>query len=157
MFDINLQYKRQIKIKFEVDTQPTLGFETEEKLLLQPFSFYVKCFSLQDLYAGKIHALLYRQWKKRVKGRDWFDFEWYVRRGAMLNLTHFTERARQSGDFHKVALSESDFKAMLINKIELLDVNSAKKDIEKFILDPRALEIWSQNYFLQLVEMMKFH
>jgi predicted nucleotidyltransferase component of viral defense system len=156
IFDIHLQDKRQIKIKFEVDTQPPLGFVTEEKLLLQPFSFYVKCFSLQDLYAGKMHALLYRQWKNRVKGRDWYDFEWYVRRGVLLNLAHFTQRARQSGGLSEITLSEFDFKAMLRKKIESLDVSSAKKDIERFILDPRALDIWSQAYFLQLVEMIKF-
>lgn len=156
IFDIHLQDKRQIKIKFEVDTQPPLGFVTEEKLLLQPFSFYVKCFSLEDLYAGKMHALLFRQWKNRVKGRDWFDFEWYVRRGVQLNLAHFTERARQSGGLTEAALSEFDFKAMLRKKIESRDVISAKKDIERFILDPRALDIWSQAYFLQLVDMIKF-
>ena len=87
-----------VKIKFEVDTHPPLGFATEEKLLIEPFSFYVKSFVLPDLYAGKMHALLFRQWKNRIKGRDWFDFEWYVRRGAQFNLAHFNQRALQSGD-----------------------------------------------------------
>jgi hypothetical protein len=91
-----------------------------------------------------------------VKGRDWYDFEWYVRRGVLLNLAHFTQRARQSGGLSEITLSEFDFKAMLRKKIESLDVSSAKKDIERFILDPRALDIWSQAYFLQLVEMIKF-
>jgi len=64
-----------IKIKIEVDTKPPLGFETEEKLLLRPFSFYVKCFALPDLFAGKMHALLFRKWGKNVKGRDWYEME----------------------------------------------------------------------------------
>ena len=64
-----------IKIKLEVDTKPPQGFMTEEKLLIKPFSFYVKCFTLPDLFAGKMHALLFRKWKDRVKGRDWFDLE----------------------------------------------------------------------------------
>ncbi|MDP3667217.1 MAG: nucleotidyl transferase AbiEii/AbiGii toxin family protein, partial [Sediminibacterium sp.] len=68
-----LSMRPNIKIKLEVDTKPPLGFETEEKLLLKPFSFYVKCFSLPDLFAGKMHALLFRKWKQRVKGRDWYD------------------------------------------------------------------------------------
>lgn len=156
VFDIHLQNKRQIKIKFEVDTLPPLGFVTEEKLLLQPFSFYVKCFSLQDLYAGKMHALIYRQWKNRVKGRDWFDFEWYVSRGVALNLAHFVERARQSGGLTEATLSEFDFMVLLRRKIESLDAQNAKKDIERFILDSRALEIWSQDYFLQLAKLVKF-
>lgn len=156
VFNINLQNKRQMKIKFEVDTRPPLGFMTEEKLLLQPFSFYVKCFSLQDLYAGKMHALIYRQWKNRVKGRDWFDFEWYVRRSVSLNLAHFAERARQSGDPGDTMLSEIDFIKLLRDRIETLDVQKAKTDIEKFIQEPGALEIWSKDYFLQLAGLVTF-
>lgn len=68
----------EIKIKLEVDTHPPGGFSTDEKLLLRTFSFYVKCFSLPDLFADKMYALLFRQWKNRVKGRDWFDMEWYI-------------------------------------------------------------------------------
>lgn len=75
-----------VKIKLEVDREPPGGFDTEEKLLLRPFSFYVKCFSLPDLFAGKMHALLFRKWKQRVKGRDWYDLEWYIRRGVPLHL-----------------------------------------------------------------------
>lgn len=70
-----------IKIKIEVDKKPPPGFETEEKLLLKPFSFYAKCFTLPDLFAGKMHALLFRKWKNRVKGRDWYDLEWYIKKG----------------------------------------------------------------------------
>src|SRR5690606_22297186 len=88
-----------IKIKIEVDTQPPLGFETEEKLLIRPFSFYVKCFTLSDLFAGKMHALLFRKWGKNVKGRDWYDMEWYIKRGTPLNLRHFAIRAKDSGDW----------------------------------------------------------
>ncbi len=63
----------EIKIKLEVDKTPPLGFTTEEKLLLRPFSFYTKCYAAPDLFAGKVHALLFRKWGTRVKGRDWFD------------------------------------------------------------------------------------
>jgi predicted nucleotidyltransferase component of viral defense system len=71
-----------IKIKIEVDKRPPLGFNTEEKLLTQPFSFYVKCFTLPDLFAGKMHALLFRKWQNNVKGRDWYDMEWYIKKGT---------------------------------------------------------------------------
>jgi predicted nucleotidyltransferase component of viral defense system len=68
----NLQFttEKSIKIKIEVDTQPPLDFETEHKLLMLPFSFMCRCYTLSDLYAGKMHALLFRNWKGRVKGRD---------------------------------------------------------------------------------------
>lgn len=78
----------EIRIKLEVDINPPLGFATEEKLLLIPFSFYIKCFTAPDLFAGKMHALLFRKWKGRIKGRDWFDMEWYVKGNIPLQLKH---------------------------------------------------------------------
>jgi predicted nucleotidyltransferase component of viral defense system len=145
-----------VKIKFEVDTHPPLGFTTEEKLLIEPFSFYVKSFVLPDLYAGKVHALLFRQWQNRVKGRDWFDFEWYVRRGTELNLSHLAMRARQSGDLGNEPLTPALFSDWLTQRIERLDVDSAKNDVSRFIADARVLDIWSRDYFMQLANRVRF-
>lgn len=78
---IKLSIKPSIKIKLEIDTNPPLRFGTENKLLTKPFSFYVNCLTLPDLFAGKIHALLFRKWKTRVKGRDWYDLDWYIKKG----------------------------------------------------------------------------
>ena len=78
VYDVSFQTEKSIKIKIEVDTCPPLNFYTEQKLSLLPFSFMTRCFTLPDLFAGKMHALVYRAWKNRVKGRDWYDFEWYV-------------------------------------------------------------------------------
>jgi len=156
IYDLQVAGQKAMKIKFEVDTDPPLGFATEEKLLIQPYSFYVKCFSLPDLFAGKMHALLFRKWKNRVKGRDWFDFEWYVRRGCQLNLAHFCVRARQSGDLESITLQSPEFVAMLQARIRTLDVNSARQDVVRFVKDSAALNIWSQDYFLQLGSMVKF-
>ena len=156
IYDLQVAGQKAMKIKFEVDTDPPLGFATEEKLLIQPYSFYVKCFSLPDLFAGKMHALLYRKWKNRVKGRDWFDFEWYVRRGCQLNLAHFCERARQSGDLELAMLKQEEFVAMLQARIRTLDVDSARQDVVRFVKDAAALNIWSHDYFLQLGSMVKF-
>lgn len=155
-YDLQVAGQKVMKIKFEVDTDPPLGFATEEKLLIQPYSFYVKCFSLPDLFAGKMHAVLYRQWKNRVKGRDWFDFEWYVRKGCALNLAHFCERARQSGDLELATLQPEAFLAMLQARIRTLDVDSARQDVVRFVRDAAALNIWSQDYFLQLAAMIRF-
>lgn len=155
IYDVTVAGEKILKIKFEVDTQPPLKFSTEEKLLLQPHSFYVKCFSLEDLFAGKVHALLFRQWKNRIKGRDWFDFEWYVRRGATLNLTHFAERAKQSGHWQSPTLGEQEFRLLLTQKIKSLDIENAKLDVLPFIEDAKILDIWSQNYFLQLADRVK--
>lgn len=152
-----IKMKKQIKIKFEVDTNPPLGFDTQEKLLLQPFSFYVKCFDEKDLYAGKMHALLFRNWKTRVKGRDWYDFEWYVKNNFAINLDHLTIRARQSGDLtEEESFTEELFLEFLIKKIDTLDIEMAKVDIKRFIQDDRVLDIWSKDYFKQLAQRVTF-
>jgi hypothetical protein len=153
---LQIDIKPNIKIKLEVDTRPPGGFETEEKLLLRPFSFYVKCFTLPDLYAGKMHALLFRQWKQRVKGRDWFDFEWYVRRGAPLNLNHFLVRAQDSGHWHKPSISEAEFVDLLINRIDAVSMERIREDVVRFVADDRPLEIWSKDYFKDLSKHIRF-
>lgn len=156
VFDIRVGGARQLKIKFEVDTLPPTGFETEQRLLLQPFSFHVRCFALPDLFAGKLHALLYRQWKNRVKGRDWFDFEWYVRNGVKPNIRHFAQRAMDSGDLPNAddVTSLNQLQELLRKRIGTLDVQSAKQDVIRFLADPSPLDIWSVEYFSQLVERL---
>ncbi len=156
IYDLNVLGRKTIKIKFEVDTNPPLRFATTERLLIQPYSFYVKCFALPDLFAGKVHALMYRQWGNRVKGRDWFDFEWYVRQGIPLNLVHFAERAFQSGDLASRTLESESFLDMLQARIQGLNISSAKEDIERFLRDSESLKIWSTSYFLELSKLVKF-
>ena len=154
-YDIHLGRDRKIKIKIEVDTTPPLGFSTEQKLLLQPFSFYTNCFTLPDLYAGKMHALIYRSWKNRVKGRDWYDFEWYVRKNVTMDFKHFCERAYQFGSEAQGSLTPDRFRAILKDRIRKADIRQVKEDVAPFIKDPGRLHIWSTEYFLQLADMMK--
>jgi len=151
-----LEAPPNIKIKLEVDTEPPLGFQTEEKLLLKPFSFYVKCFTLSDLFAGKMHALLFRKWKSRVKGRDWYDMEWYIKNGIPLNLDHFLIRARDSGDLNLEKISKEEFIQLVKKKIDNISFNNIREDIVRFIPDDKVLDIWSPDYFKELVDKMKF-
>lgn len=145
-----------LKIKLEVDRRPPLGFETEEKLLLRPFSFYVKCFKVSSLFAGKMHALLFRKWRQRVKGRDWFDLEWYIRKGIPLDLHHFCLRARDTGDWDEDKISRAQVMQLLTQKIQTVDFTQIKADIVRFIPDDSVLAIWSPQYFLDLIEKIKF-
>lgn len=140
-----------IKIKIEIDREPPLGFETEEKLLLKPISFYVKCLTLPNLFAGKMHALLFRKWKNNVKGRDWYDLEWYIKKGVPLNLSHFALRAKDSGDWDKDNITDEEFRLLLNKKIDNVKFDYVVNDIKRFIKDPRVLEIWSPQYFHDLV------
>ena len=150
--DVQVRGQRILKIKFEVDTDPPPGFATEERLLVQPYSFYAKCYALPDLHAGKLHALLFRKWKNRVKGRDWFDFEWYIRNAVPLHLAHLDQRARQSGDWDGPAMQQADLQHLLLQRIESLDFEQARADVRPFLRDAHALDIWSPRYFKDLAQ-----
>jgi len=139
-----------------VDTLPPLGFETEERLLLKPFSVYVKCFVVSDLFAGKMHALLFRKWGDNVKGRDWYDMEWYIKKSIPLNLKHFLSRAKDSGDWHKESIKENEMMELLGKRIDSVNFNRVKADIVRFIPDPGKIAIWSPGYFHGLISHLKF-
>ncbi len=154
-YDLRLERGRNITIKIEVDTTPPLEFRTEKKLLLLPHSFMVNCFSLPCLYAGKMHALLFRAWKNRVKGRDWYDFEWYVRQGVSMDFHHFCERVRQFRSHADSELTPESFRQLLLDKIAAADVNLIRKDVMPFLRDASELDIWSREYFALLAEQVK--
>ena len=153
LYDLKFKTEKDIKIKIEVDTDPPLGFSTEQKLSLMPFSFMTRCFTLPDLYAGKMHALLYRQYKNRVKGRDWYDFEWYVRHNVSLDFAHFQIRARE---FNGEDLSREEFLMRLRAKFADTDIRLVRNDVMPFVQNPHDLDIWSNDYFLQLADRIKF-
>jgi len=152
---IKLSIKPNIKIKLEIDTNPPLQFGTENKLLTKPFSFYVNCLTLPDLFAGKMHALLFRKWKTRVKGRDWYDLEWYIKKGVKLNLSHFCQRAIESGDWSQESMTKNQLLDLLTLKIATLDINRVKEDVTRFIPNPQDLDIWSKAYFQQVCEKLE--
>lgn len=153
VYNISFQTEKSIKIKIEVDTLPPLDFSTEQRLLLQPFSFYTRCFTLPDLFAGKMHALAFRQWKSRIKGRDWYDFEWYVRNKVPLNFKHLQMRAEE---FNGLALTKDSFLDILRERLGKADVAKVKQDVRPYLHSDAELEIWSNDYFLQLAEMIEF-
>ena len=154
--ETGVRSNKTLKVKIEVDRQPPLHFQTEEKLLIRPFSFYVKCFTKPSLFAGKMHALLFRKWIKRVKGRDWYDLEWYIRKGIPLDVNHFLTRARDTDDWQEDSITSEQIVVLLENKIAAVSFSSIKEDIRRFIKDDDILEIWSPEYFTQLVDKMKF-
>lgn len=151
-----IKSNRDIKIKIEVDRKPPLGFETEEKLLLRPFSFYVKCFTQPSLFAGKTHALLFRKWKNRVKGRDWYDLEWYIKKGIPLDVSHFLLRAKDTGDWQEENITPEQIIELLKHKINTVSFDRIKEDVVRFIKDDKVLQIWSPAYFNDLIEKLKF-
>jgi len=137
-----------LKVKLEVDTDPPPGFATETRYLLNPIPFAVRSYSLPDLFAGKMHAVLFRRWKNRVKGRDWYDLVWYAANHPQLHLAHLEQRMRQTGHWSgKQRLSSLMFTDLLYEAIDRLDVSQARRDVAPFVKDQQMLAIWSQDFF----------
>lgn len=152
VYDISFQTERSIKVKIEVDTAPPLKFATEQKLFLQPKSFMTRCLVLPDLFAGKMHALVFRAWKSRIKGRDWFDFEWYVRNGIPLHWEHLHQRILQ---FNGQDMTPEEFRLALMERLSKADMSKVKEDVMPFVFNQHDLDIWSNDYFLKLADLMK--
>ena len=154
IYNLAFKTERKVKIKIEVDTCPPLEFKTESHVLMLPFSFMTRCFSLPCLYAGKMHALLFRDWKQRVKGRDWYDFEWYVRYRVGLDLNHFRQRMKQSHPELPPPSTLKELQRLVQERIKRLNVEDAKSDVAPFIKDKSILDIWSQAYFNDICRQM---
>lgn len=152
-YEIKFQTRKMMKVKIELDTDPPLCFDTEEKMLMEPHSFSVRCFTLPDLFAGKMHALVYRAWQRRIKGRDWYDFEWYVRNNVKLDYRHLQERIQE---FSGRIISKEEFMNELRNKLTSSNIEQVKNDVIPFMDNPQELKIWSNDYFLQLANMIVF-
>ena len=153
VYNVAFQTAKSIRVKIEVDTCPPLLFRTEQKLLMNPFSFMTNCMTLSELYAGKMHALVFRNWKTRVKGRDWYDFEWYVRNGVRLDWSHLHERICQ---FNGEDMSWEQFLSLLRERLSTADIQQVRADVAPFIIHPQEMDIWSKDYFLQLADMVQF-
>jgi predicted nucleotidyltransferase component of viral defense system len=137
-----------LKIKLEVDTDPPPGFETHTRYILQPIPFAVRSYVLPDLFAGKMHAILCRRWKRRVKGRDWYDLVWYAANHPELHLAHLEQRMLQSGDWKgNKPFDHSSFSERLDEVIDALDVIQARREVQPFVRYPQALEVWSKEFF----------
>jgi predicted nucleotidyltransferase component of viral defense system len=146
-----------LKIKIEVDTDPPPGFDTETRFLLQPISFSVRAFSLPDMFAGKMHAVLCRGWKGRVKGRDWYDLVWYVANHPQLHLKHLDQRMIQSGHLKKAEdLTPEKLSTIAETVIGNLNVDQARREVEPFVKDPEALTVWSREFFRDVFRRIVF-
>lgn len=145
-----------LKIKLEVDTDPPPGFATEIRYLLRPIPFAVRTFSLPDLFAGKMHAVLCREWKSRVKGRDWYDLVWFAAYHPELQMAHLEQRMRQTGHWKGPApLTAGDLRDLLSKRIEKVDIDQIRREVEPFVKDAAALAIWSKEFFLDVASRIK--
>lgn len=151
-----------VKIKLEVDTNPPLDFQTQNIIRLTPRPFSINTFTLPSLYAGKIHAILCRAWSTRPKGRDWYDLIWYIANNVELDSTHLKSRLSQNCKYlesNDIKIPENftkeNVKQLLLQRLETLDIEKAKNDIQPFIKDIKEIELWSKEFFITLIENIR--
>jgi predicted nucleotidyltransferase component of viral defense system len=138
-----------LKVKFEVDTIPALGFQTEVKQFFWPQAFSVNSCNLASLFAGKLHATFCRERVANVKGRDFYDLIWYVGRGVKPNFQYLEAKLRQSNNWPSdLPFDVSTFRKWAITQLEKLDIAAAKQDVERFVPDQRVLDGWSRELFI---------
>lgn len=142
-----------LKIKLEIDTNPPSGAGFENKFKLLPKPYAVNLYNLPSLFAGKIHALVCRNWKNRIKGRDFYDFIWFLSKGIPVNLFHLEQRMKQTGHLPELdELTLLKVKTMLKQHFESLDFEKAKEDVLPFIKNPNVLNMWSRDFFISITE-----
>jgi hypothetical protein len=147
---------QRLKIKLELDTDPPASADDEVRTLLIPIPFQTRLYTLPSLFAGKLHAILCRNWKNRVKGRDFFDFIWYLGRGVPCHLAHLQSRMEQTGHWTSGApMDEGSLKLRLSQRFAEVDFGQARDDVRPFVKDADALALWSREFFLGLVEQVK--
>lgn len=142
-----------LKIKIEVDINPPAYATYENKYRLLPSPYKVKIFDMPSLFAGKLHAVICRAWRDRVKGRDLYDYVFYLSQNATVNLPHLNARLVDSG------FIDNDFKLnrerlikILQERFATIDFTQAKNDVLPFIRDKSKLELWSKEFFQDITE-----
>ena len=152
----NVSNHEVTRIKFEIDVNPP-GYATfERKYRLQPIPYEVNLYDESSLFAGKLHAVIGRSWKNRVKGRDLYDYVFYLTKGISFNQKHLRARLMQSGHIGEHSKGDlPEIKEMLVGRFGTIDFAQAKNDVAPFIRDPRVLDIWSADFFKQITDGLK--
>jgi predicted nucleotidyltransferase component of viral defense system len=149
-------HNERIVIKFEVDINPPLYASTEIKFRLLPFPYQVRVYDQSSLFAGKIHAVIARTWKNRVKGRDLYDYIYYLSLDTKVNLKHLEARLKQTKTIDEnMTLSREVLIEILQNRFEQIDYELARLDVKPFIKDQFTLDIWSRDFFKSITGQIK--
>jgi hypothetical protein len=147
----HIVFNQRTKIKFEIALQPSLQATYQQGYLEYPTSFGITLLDPPSLFSGKISALLYRDWKGRTKGRDYYDFAFYVRKGIHPNMAYLKEQIQRKENI-SCDITNSQILSRLKKRFSAIDFEQAKKDVLPFLSDASRLEVWSRDYFDQLAE-----
>ena len=154
--NLNINANEVIKIKFEIDTEPPAFATFENKYRLLPSPYQVKLYDTPSLFAGKLHAVICRSWKNRIKGRDLYDYVFYLAHNASVNLAHLRARLEDSGMLNtEDTFGLDELKSMLNNRFETIDFEQAKQDVLPFITDKSQLELWNEEFFKDITQNIR--
>lgn len=146
---------KNLKIKFEVDINPPSGATYEDEYKLLPSPHQIKLYDKGSLFAGKIHAILCRNWHNRTKGRDLYDYVFFLANDVSVNL-ELVKNKLIASDFIK-ADEEFDInklKELLMDKFESIDYEEAKNDVIPFIKNVDSLNLWSKEFFISITKKL---
>lgn len=147
----HIQKNESLKIKLEVDIEPPALASYEFKNRLLPTPYKVRLYDKGSLFAGKLHAILARGWKNRIKGRDFYDYLYYIGTKTVPNLKHLRERLIESKKWKKEEpLTMKDLKQLLLERFDGVDFAKAKSDVLGFVRNPRELDLWSKDFFISV-------
>lgn len=149
-------HNEKIIIKFEVDVNPPLYAHTEIKFRLLPFPYQVRVYDASSLFAGKIHAVIARSWKNRIKGRDLYDFVYYLSLETKVNLKHLEFRLKQTKTIDEnIRLTRDLLIDILEQRFDQIDYDTVKSDVRPFIKDQSSLDLWSREFFISITKQIK--
>ena len=148
---------QKIKIKFEIDTDNPSGGNTEFKYKMLPAPYEAQIFDEPTLFAGKIHAILCREYKHHVKGRDYYDYLFYIGKGSRINLKYLENKLKNTGGVidENETLTLDGLKELLYKKFESVDYESAKQDVTNFISDKESIGLWKKELFISTISEIK--
>ncbi len=147
---------KNIKIKLEIDINPPKGATYEVKYKLLPSPHQIKIYDKESLFAGKIHAIICRNWNNRIKGRDLYDYIFFLANNCTVNLDLIKNKLIESNYINsKDSFNINKLKELLINKFKQLNYKDAKEDVMPFIKDINILDIWSSDFFIKITEQLK--
>lgn len=149
--DRHFRDTQKLAIKFDVDTNPPPG-GTETASPVTAFRVYkVRHYDLPSLFAGKLHALLYRVY---TKGRDLYDFLWYAGKNAAVNATLLMNAIEQTQKV-KVEITNSVLTRLLADRFQRIDFGKARADVAPFLEDPASLDLFELPLFLGAVDKVR--
>lgn len=151
---LNLLHKDEaIKVKFEVDTNPALGFLTENKWIDLPEFAPIVTLDMPSLFAGKIHAILCRNYKNRVKGRDYYDFLFYIQKRIKPNMVYLRNKLIESGRLKSdERFDEEILKNLLLDRFTTIDYEEVKREASRFLSHSEDLSYYSKDLFIATLD-----